>query len=68
MTVKPRFSDGFQSLSSATRLRSIGPKLVLSLLIAVGFFWLLRRGALPMLPPTAAWGGVAWWGVARTRC
>ena len=36
MTVKPRFSDGFQSLSAATRLRSIGPKLVLSLLIAVG--------------------------------
>lgn len=64
MTVKPRFSDGFQSLSAATRLRSIGPKLVLSLLIAVGFFWLLRRGALPMLPPTAAWDGVAWWGVA----
>jgi uncharacterized protein (TIRG00374 family) len=33
-------------------------------LIAAGFFWVLRRGGLPMLPARAAFNATAWWGVA----
>jgi hypothetical protein len=38
-------------------------RLVVSLLIAAGFVWLLQRGGLPVLPPTAAWGELAWWAI-----
>jgi hypothetical protein len=34
---------------------------VVSLLIAAGFVWLMQRGGLPMLPPSAAWGRLASW-------
>ncbi|HEV8247686.1 MAG TPA: lysylphosphatidylglycerol synthase transmembrane domain-containing protein, partial [Polyangiaceae bacterium] len=40
------------------------PKLVVSLLVALGFWWLLRRGALPLMPPREAFTRVSVWGVA----
>lgn len=46
---------------SPPRWRAILPRLLLSLLIAGGFVWLLQRGGLPVLPPTAAWQELAWW-------
>ncbi len=57
-----RFPDGSIAVRSGPA-RSVGPKLVLSLLIAFAFFWLLRKGALPMLPPDSAFGPVLWWAV-----
>ena len=36
-------------------------KLVLSLLIAVGFGWLLHAGALPLIPPASAFAKMRWW-------
>ncbi len=38
-------------------------RLVVSLLIAGGFVWLLQRGGLPVLPPSAAWDQLAPWAV-----
>ncbi|HEV8247026.1 MAG TPA: lysylphosphatidylglycerol synthase transmembrane domain-containing protein [Polyangiaceae bacterium] len=38
-------------LPRQARLRSIGPKLALSLLIAAGLVWVLEHGGLPILPP-----------------
>lgn len=35
----------------------------MSLLIAAGFVWLLSRGGLPMLPPSAALERLAWWSI-----
>jgi hypothetical protein len=40
---------------------SLVPKLVASLVIAVGFFWVLRWGGLPMLPATSAFEQLEWW-------
>lgn len=37
--------------------------LIASLVCAVGFAWLLRAGGLPIVPPRAAFAGVAWWTV-----
>jgi uncharacterized protein (TIRG00374 family) len=45
------------------RARSLAPKLAASLLIAVGFFWMLRLGGLPMFPAPAAFAQLAWWAV-----
>jgi uncharacterized protein (TIRG00374 family) len=44
-------------------MRSLAPKLVGSLLIAAGFFWVLRQGGLPMFPATSAFTRLAWWAV-----
>jgi glycosyltransferase 2 family protein len=63
VTGKPSVFQTVQSLLAAGRTRSVGPKLLLSLVIAFAFFWLLRRGALPMLPPDSAFGPVIWWAV-----
>jgi glycosyltransferase 2 family protein len=48
-------------LASPARLRVFIGRLLVSLLIAAGFVWLLARGGLPMLPPSAALGRLAWW-------
>ena len=40
------------------------PKLVFSLLLGGGFVWLLRAGALPLLPDREALAAVSYWGVA----
>ena len=36
-------------------------KLLASLLVAGGFVWLLRQGALPIVPPASAFSKVRWW-------
>jgi glycosyltransferase 2 family protein len=38
------------------RARSLWPRLLVSLLIAGGLFWALRKGGLPMFPPVEAFG------------
>jgi uncharacterized protein (TIRG00374 family) len=47
--------------ASPTRLRTVAPRLIVSLLIAAGFVWLLQRGGLPILPPADALARLAWW-------
>jgi len=37
------------------------PKLALSLLLAAGFVWVLRRGGLPIMPARSAFTAVRWW-------
>ena len=37
------------------------PKLALSLLLAAGFVWVLRRGGLPIMPASSAFTAVRWW-------
>lgn len=44
-------------------LRRRWPALGLSLLLGVGFWWLLEAGALPVLPSPEARRAVAWWAV-----
>jgi glycosyltransferase 2 family protein len=44
-------------------LRRHGVKLAASLIIALGFGWLLHAGALPLLPPRSALDDVKWWTV-----
>jgi hypothetical protein len=39
------------------------PRIVVSLVIAVGFVWALRRGGLPLVPDRAALATVKWWTV-----
>ncbi len=48
-------------LRRATSARSFLPKLAISLLLALGFVWVLNRGGLPIVPDRAAFAGVAWW-------
>jgi uncharacterized protein (TIRG00374 family) len=36
-------------------------KLLASLLVAGGFVWLLRQGALPIVPPASAFSKMRWW-------
>jgi glycosyltransferase 2 family protein len=43
-------------------MKSAATRLVVSLLIAGGFAWAMRRGGVPFVPPNA-WGGLAWWGL-----
>jgi uncharacterized membrane protein YbhN (UPF0104 family) len=43
------------------RLSALASKLVLSLLLAAGFVWVLRRGGLPLMPDAAAFQTVSWW-------
>jgi uncharacterized protein (TIRG00374 family) len=47
----------------ASWLRQHAAALVGSLLFVGGLLWLLHRGALPVVPPAQAWGGVRGWGV-----
>lgn len=49
------------ALAPPARTRGFATRLLLSLLIAAGFVWLLQRGGLPMLPPRAAWSELTWW-------
>jgi hypothetical protein len=50
-------------LASPARWRNFATRLVVSLLIAAGFVWLMQRGGLPMLPPSAAWSELAPWAI-----
>jgi glycosyltransferase 2 family protein len=43
------------------RALSLAPRLAASVLIAFGFFWVLRWGGLPMFPPWSAFGLLSWW-------
>src|SRR5687768_1911050 len=43
------------------RPSSLATKLVLSLVLAAGFVWVLRRGGLPLLPAESAFDAVRWW-------
>jgi uncharacterized protein (TIRG00374 family) len=43
------------------RARSLAPKVAASVLIAFGFFWVLRWGGLPMFPPWSAFELLSWW-------
>jgi glycosyltransferase 2 family protein len=47
--------------AAPSRPRSIGPKLVASLVIAAGFVWLLRRGGLPIMPARKLLEELPWW-------
>jgi glycosyltransferase 2 family protein len=40
------------------------PKLLFSLVLAVGFVWLLKSGGLPLVPAREAFANVNYWGVA----
>jgi len=42
-------------------LRSHALLLLVSLLVMAGFLWLLKAGALPVVPPPAAWGALRPW-------
>jgi uncharacterized protein (TIRG00374 family) len=55
-------TDPRPSTAPPARLRALAPRLIVSLLIAAGFVWLLQRGGLPMLPPAAAFDTLQWWG------
>jgi glycosyltransferase 2 family protein len=48
------------TLAPASR-RTLVVRLVLSLLVALGFVWLLRRGGLPLLPEASALARIASW-------
>ena len=41
--------------------RQLMLRLLVSLLIAAGFIWLIRRGGLPLLPHQSAFHRVSWW-------
>lgn len=43
------------------RARFLSPKLLLSLVLAAGFVWVLRRGGLPIIPEGSAFSAVRWW-------
>lgn len=42
-------------------LRTLWLRIAISLLVAVGFVWLLRRGGLPLLPDASALANIAHW-------
>lgn len=44
-------------------LRRVAPRALVSLLIAAGFFWALRRGGLPFAPGEAGWAKMKWWAI-----
>jgi glycosyltransferase 2 family protein len=44
-------------------LRAHAPVLGVSLLVMAGFLWLLKAGALPVVPPPAAWSALRPWTV-----
>lgn len=43
------------------RGRLLSPKLLLSLALAAGFVWVLRRGGLPIIPAGSAFAALEWW-------
>jgi glycosyltransferase 2 family protein len=45
-------------------LRAHALVLLVSLLVMGGFVWLLKRGALPVLPPSGAWASLRPWTIA----
>ncbi|RYE94429.1 MAG: flippase-like domain-containing protein [Myxococcales bacterium] len=45
---------------STASLRRIGTRLVASLVLAGGFFWMFRRGGLPLVPPASSFEAVSW--------
>lgn len=48
---------------SETTKRPWVSRLVLSLVVAGGFYFFMRRGGLPLLPPREAFNNVRWWTV-----
>jgi uncharacterized membrane protein YbhN (UPF0104 family) len=46
--------------TEVSRAKKLLPRLVVSLLLAAGFVWLLRRGGLPLMPHQAAFRGMRW--------
>lgn len=44
-------------------LRRHAPKIVLSLVLAGGFAWMLHRGGLPLVPPREAFARLSWWAI-----
>ncbi len=51
------------SLLGKSAVRRGATRIVLSLVIAAGFVWVLRRGGLPFAPPQHALDRLQWWGV-----
>jgi glycosyltransferase 2 family protein len=45
-------------------LRRHAATIAVSLVVAIGFGWLMHRGALPVVPPARAFAKVEWWTVA----
>ncbi|HWA72174.1 MAG TPA: lysylphosphatidylglycerol synthase transmembrane domain-containing protein [Polyangiaceae bacterium] len=41
-------------------MKKLLPRLVVSLLIAAGFVWVLKRGGLPLMPDEASFRGMSW--------
>jgi glycosyltransferase 2 family protein len=55
-------STNLESSAGVSRwLRSHALVLGVSLLVTGGFFWLLKRGALPVVPPRGAWDALHPW-------
>lgn len=44
-------------------MRRHWPKVILSLIVAASFGWLLHKGALPLVPPAASFAQMKWWTV-----
>jgi hypothetical protein len=59
----PPLAEG-QPKAPTSQLRSAAPKLVVSLLIAVGFVWVFKTGGVPIVPERAALSQVEAWSVA----
>jgi uncharacterized protein (TIRG00374 family) len=59
----PEGSELHDTVALRGRVAGIVPKLAASLLIGGGFFWVLRRGGLPMFPARTAFEHTAWWTV-----
>jgi hypothetical protein len=44
-------------------VRRVLPRIVVSLLITIGFIWAFKQGGLPFAPPGGATENLRWWGV-----
>ncbi len=44
-----------------SRLRDLAPRLAFSLLLALGFVYVFRKGGLPLLPSAEARAEIRWW-------
>jgi glycosyltransferase 2 family protein len=61
LPIPPPELERASQLPLPARIPSFVSKLAISLLVAAGFFWLLRRGGLAVVPPPSAFAGLAWW-------
>jgi hypothetical protein len=43
------------------RVRAAAPRLVASVLLALGFIWILRRGGMPLVPDRQMFAHASWW-------